>query len=204
MNRIKNVSLFFRVIFQIIFIALPILLIVSWIAAPNELVFLAGFIKLNAIPEAYRGMHAYTAHGTHFLPPLSGEMDKALLHTLSTGEKITGCLVSAIPMIVNMFVVYSLIKLFNLYEKGEIFTIKHVKYIRNIGYALLTGQIIQPFYQFAMGFVLTLNNPPHHRYASITLDQNNIGILLTALLVILISWIMAEGCRLHEEQQLTI
>ncbi|HLB42713.1 MAG TPA: DUF2975 domain-containing protein [Gammaproteobacteria bacterium] len=195
MNRIKKVSLFFRLVFQIIFVALPILLIISWIYAPNELVLLAGFIKLNAIPATYSGMHAYTAQGVP---------EKAILHALTVGEKSLGCLVSAIPMMVEMFILYSLIKLFKLYEKGEIFSINHVRYIRNIGYALLTGQLIEPFYQFVMGLVLTLNNPPHHRYAAITLDQTNIGILLTALLVILISWIMAEGCKLREEQQLTI
>lgn len=204
MSRIKNVSLFFRVVFQVIFIALPILLVVSWSYAPNELILLAGFIKLNAIPASYMGMHTYTTPGAHFLPSANGVDANAILHTLTVSDKIIGCLVSAIPMAVNMFIVYSLIKLFHLYEKGKIFTIKHVKYIRNIGCALLVGQIIQPFYQFAMGLVLTLNNPPHYRYASISLDQTNVGIILTALLVILISWIMAEGCRLHEEQQLTI
>lgn len=195
MNRIKNVSLFFRLVFQIIFVALPILLIIGWIYAPNELVLLAGFIKLNAIPATYSGMHAYAAQG---IP------EKAILHTLTAGEKSLGCLVSAIPMMVEMFIFYSLIKLFKLYEKGEIFSINHVRYIRNIGYALLTGQLIEPFYQFVMGLVLTLNNPPHHRYAAVTLAQTNIEILLTALLVILISWIMAEGYKLREEQQLTI
>jgi len=90
-------------------------------------------------------------------------------------------------------------------QKNEIFTMRHVKYIRNIGYALLAGQLlVQPFYQFAMGLVLTLNNPPHHRFAAISFDQTNIGILLTAFLVVLISWIISEGCKLREEQQLTI
>ncbi|HSW69501.1 MAG TPA: DUF2975 domain-containing protein [Gammaproteobacteria bacterium] len=195
MNRIKNVSLFFRLVFQIILVALPILLIVSWAYAPDELTMLAGFIKLNAIPATYNGMHSYTAQG---IP------EKAILHTLSAREKGLGFLVSTVPMMVEMFIMYSLIKLFGLYEKGEIFSIKNVKYIRNIGYALLMGQLIEPVYQFIMGLVLTLNNPPHHRYAAITLDQTNIGILLTALMVILISWIMAEGCKLREEQQLTI
>lgn len=195
MERIKNVSLFFRIIFQIIFIALPILLIVSWIDAPNELVVLAGFVKLNAIPATYSGMHMYPAQ---VVP------EKAILHSLSMSEKILGCLVSAIPMMVKMLILYFLIKLFKLYEKGEIFSLNHVRYIRNIGYALLISQLFEPFYQFAMGIILTIHNPPHHRYAAITLDQTNMGILLTALLVILISWIMAEGYKLREEQQLTI
>jgi Protein of unknown function (DUF2975) len=195
MNKIKNVSLSFKLVFQIIFIALPVLLIISWIYAPDELVLLTGFIKLNAIPATYSGLHTYTPQG---LP------EKAILHTLSQGEKALGFLVSVIPMMVKMFILYFLIKLFKLYENGEIFSIHHVRYIRNIGYALLISQLIEPFYQFAMGFVLTMHNPSHHRYAAITLDQTNIGILLTAVLVILISWIMAEGCHLREEQQLTI
>lgn len=195
MNRIKNVSLFFRIIFQIIFIALPVLLVVGWIYAPNELVLFHGSIKLDVIPISYRGLHNY-------IPNAAPE--NAILHTLSLGEKILGFLVSVIPLLVELFILYSLIKLFKLYEQGEIFSMQHVRYIRNIGYALLIGQLIEPFYQFIMGLVLTLNNPSHHRYASITLDQTNIGILLTALLVILISWIMAEGYKLKEEQQLTI
>lgn len=195
MNKIKNISLFFRLMFQIIFVALPIPLIISWIYAPDELVLLAGFVKLSAIPATYSGMHVY---GSSIIP------EKAILHMLSGGEKILGGLISAIPMMIEMFILYSLIKLFKLYEDGEIFSINHVRYIRNIGYALLMGQLVEPFYQFAMGLVLTLHNPPQYRYAAITLDQTNIRILLTAFLVILISWIMAEGCKLREEQQLTI
>jgi len=55
-----------------------------------------------------------------------------------------------------------------------------------------------------MGFILTWRNPPGHRFASITLIQTNIGVILVALMVILISWIMLEGCKIREEQQLTV
>jgi len=195
MEKIRRVSLYFRMIFQLIFIALPVLLIVSWIYAPESLVLLHGIIHLDAIPANYSGMHVFSSQGVP---------EKALLHTLSVSEKILGCLVSAIPMVVNMFILFMLIKLFRLYEKGEIFTVNNVKYLRNIGYALLIGQLIDPAYQFVMGIVLTLHNPPHHRFASITLDQTNIGIVFTALLVILISWIMLEAYKLREEQQLTV
>lgn len=183
MNRIKNISLFFRIIFQIIFIALPILLLISWIYAPDEFGFLIGIFRFHAIPDNY---------------------SNAILHPLSHYEKTVGCLISAIPMMVQMFIFYCLIKLFKLYEMGKIFSLHHVKYIRNIGYALLIGQLIQPFYQFVMGLVLTMNNPPHHRFATVTLTQTNLGILLIAMLIILISWIMAEGYKLQEEQQFTV
>ena len=183
MHKIKRVSFIFRIIFQILFIAMPISLAIGWFNAPDALVLVGGFINFDAIPHAYA---------------------TKILHTLSTSEKLTGFLVSAVPMMVYLFIVYSLIKLFRLYEQGVIFSIEIVQHIRNIGYALLADQIISPFYQFAMGIVLTIHNPPGHGFIGITLDQNNLGILLTALLVILISWIMTEGCKLNEEQQLTV
>lgn len=196
MNRIKKVSYFFNLIFQLILLALPILLITSWIYAPNELVLLSGGMKINAIPPTYNDTHIYTPGGI---------AEKSILHTLSTTEKIAGCLVSGIPMIMQILILYFLIKLFSLYEKGKIFSLQHVKYLRNIGYILLIKEIIiEPLYQFAMRIVLTIHNPPHHRYASITFDQTNMGIILVGSLIILISWIMAEGYKLQEEQQLTI
>jgi hypothetical protein len=51
---------------------------------------------------------------------------------------------------------------------------------------------------------MTWQNPPGHRAATLSLSSIDIATLLTAILIILISWIMAEGCRLREEQQLTI
>ena len=195
MSNIQRVSLCFRLFFQLCLILMPVLLIVSWVYAPENLVLLSGFIQLKPIPAAYQGMHAYTMQG---LPKA------AIFHALSMGEKIIGGAISAIPLLIQMSIVFWLIKLFRLYEKGSIFSLTHVKYIRNIGYALILSQVIEPIYQFVMGIVLTWHNPPHHHYAAITLDQTNVGVLLTAFLIILISWIMAQGYQLKEEQQLTI
>ena len=55
-----------------------------------------------------------------------------------------------------------------------------------------------------MGIVLTMHNPLHYRFASISFNQTNIGMLLTAFLIILISWIMAEGYKLQEKLKLTL
>ncbi len=197
MSKIQRVSKFFRVFFQLLFVLLPFFLIYGWTHIPEastlmggvgyrndfEVSLMSGIVQMDVIPRAYKNL---------------------ILHPLSFSEKLWGFVASVVPLIVNLFIVYSLIKLFRLYERSEIFSLNNVKYMRHIGYGLLLGQIIQPFYQVVMGFILTMNNPPGHRMATITLDQTNVGILLTALLVILISWIMTEGCKLREEQQLTV
>lgn len=189
MNRIQRVSWFFRVLFQVVLVALPILFIFSWATSPESVVMMGGVINMSFVPRSYI---ATADHGTN------------ILHTLSVTEKLMGGLVGAIPLVITLYIIYSLIKLFKLYEQGEIFATDNVRYIRNIGYAMLMTQVVNPIYEGLMGIVLTMGNPPGHRFASVTLDQTNFEIILTALMVILISWIMAEGCKLREEHQLTV
>jgi hypothetical protein len=181
MNKIKNVSLFFRIFFQVLFIASPIFLIIGWIQAPQPISLLDNSIRMTFIPNNY-----------------------AIMHPLSVNERLLGFLVNMLPTAVELFILYSLIQLFKMYGRGEIFSLNNVRHIRNIGYALIVGQLINPIYEGLMGVIVTIHNPPGHRYASITFDQTNIGLLIMALIVILISWIMTEGCRLREEQQLTV
>jgi len=189
MNKICQVSTFFKIFFQVIFIALPFMQIIGWIKAPTPVSFLNQSISYDVIPQPYT---ATVAHASQ------------ILHPLTLAERLAGFGVSLIPLSIQLFILYSLIKLFSLYAEGKIFSTQNVKHIQHIGYSLLLGQIVNCFYQGIMGVILTWNNPHGHRFAAITLDQTNMGILLVAFLVILISWIMAEGCKLHEEQQLTV
>lgn len=180
MNKIKRTSKLFRIIFLLLLITLPIVSAIGWAHAPEGWFY---FLKFDVIPRGYQ---------SH------------IFHTLSPSEKLAGFMVSAIPMLVDMFILYTLIQLFRIYEQGIIFSLEIVHKIRNIGYALLIGQLINPFYELAIGYVLTINNPPGKGFLAVTLDQTNLGLMLTALLVLLISWIMTEGCRLSDEQQLIV
>lgn len=182
-QRIKKISKFFRILFQIAFVLQPILLCIFG----YKLLFnhFMGFPQLN-----------FTMI---FFPPA-----KHVIFPLSPATRIYAFLLSTIPVIISEIMLYFLIKLFYLYEKAEIFTLQSVKYIKYVGYALLVRQIINPLYQFTSGAILTWNNPPGQHYAEITFTGSNLVTILIALLIILISWIMAEGYKLHEEQKYTI
>lgn len=182
-SKIKTVSLLFRVLFQICFIVIPVVHILSWIKAPNPLYFISqntGVI-FRALPE-----------GMKIMAPLS----------LST--KIAGFLCDSIPVVVGEIIFYFLIKLFFLYEKGEIFLLQNVNYIKKIGYGLLALQILRPISEGLVTGVITWQNPPGFRRISMTFSGTDFVLLVTAFLIILVAWIMAEGCRLQEEQQLTV
>lgn len=189
MDRIKRISKFFSFIFQLCFILNPILVVISWINTPNTIKLLGGIFQFNCIPTAYTKLNLTS--------PL-------IMHTLSINEKLLGFFINCIPLSINMFMMYSLIQLFKLYEAGEIFTQNNIRYIRNVAYALLMGQLIEPIYDGLTGMVLTWNNPHGHRLAAVGFDQSNIWILLIAGFMLLISWIMAEGYRLQQEHALTV
>jgi len=151
--------------------------IAGWTYAPKPIAI------FNVIPVHYQGL---------------------VLHALDLNSKIAGFFLSSPSLIIKLIVVYSLIKLFYLYEHHEFFSHKNVLYIRNAGYALLILEIIKPVTDFFLGFILTLHNPPGFRIAMMTMSETNIGVILTSLIIILISWIMTEGRKLNDEQQLII
>lgn len=177
MNKIKLVSLVFRLLFQAIFVALIFIQIVGWLYAPTENIF------FNVIP---RGYQAYVQN------------------IFNLNIKIAGFCISAIPTMIKLITFYFLIKLLRLYERLEFFSENNVRYIHNAGYSLLILQLINPVCEFLLGFILTADNPPGFRFARMSITEWNINFILTALIIILVSWIMAEGCKLLNEQQLTI
>lgn len=178
MNKIKYVSLFFKVFFQITFFCLIVAQILGWIYATN---MNTGFFSV--IPSYYQGK---------------------VFSPFTVDTRIAGFFVSAVPVVFELLVLYYLIRLFRLYQKAQFFTSDNVRYIRNTGYALLLQQIAKPISDFLMGFVLTSSNPPGLHFAVIQMTEKNFGIILIALMIILISWIMAEGCRLQAEQEFVI
>lgn len=177
MNKIKCVSLFFRVLFQAGLVGCIALQIFGWFYLPMD-----GFY-FNIIPKGYQSY---------------------VLSPLSNSDRIAGFFITAVPTILKLMMFYFLIKLLCLYEKFEFFSENNVRYIKQAGYSLLLFQLINPVCEFILGFILTANNPPGLRFARMSLTELNVGLILTALIIILISWIMAEGVKLQNEQQLTI
>lgn len=182
MFKIKAVSSFFWCVFCIAFFAIPLLQIWGWsVAKPGQLFFLNHLIQFTTVPTSY-----------------------LILHPLSVAERLLGFTINLIPTMVQLFFLYFLLKLFAQFRKGNIFSVTNAYSIRYAGTILLIGQLIHPFYEVLIGCVVTMNNPPGFRYIKITFDHVNLGIVMAAVLVMLLSWIMMEGYHLQKEQQLTI
>lgn len=185
MNKIQTISRCFRLFFQLCFYLAPILLVLSWVLVTAQ--------------------DFQTQHPSFLLSPVPYQLlDTPILYPLGTSTKLLGFLIGCIPTAINMLLFYFLIKLFRGYERAEIFTLNNVKYIRNIGWMLLISQLVKPIYEGLITAALTFHNPHGHRYATISFGSTDIMPIVTALIIILVSWIMVEAHKLHDDQQLTI
>lgn len=183
MNNIRRVSKCMRYIFSLFFLLYPLSLIAFWIIAPQSL----------SVGSAQNGIHlSYIPSGLPLIVPLDNE------------TKLLGFAICLLPAVIYMYLLFNLINLFALYEKAKIFAAECATYIRRIGYMLLLGQLIHPLYQILISIAMTYKNPPSYHILHFNYTETNFGILLIGIIIILVSWVMSEGCRLQKEQEYTI
>lgn len=185
MNKIQKLSRFFKIVFAVIFWGWPIVLLLIWFQNQDD--FLANTMGLNIV----NFLSAYIA------PEHFG-------HPLSLIEKIAGFMVSCIPAAISMLIAFSLMRLFDCYQRGIIFALESIQYIRRVGIIMFIWAALNPLYQALICLVVTLNNPHGQRLIAITLDSNYFRNLITAGIVFLIASIMQEAVKLQDEQKLII
>jgi len=183
MNRIAHISRIFRILFQIILVLLPLFTIISWIVVPSNFDLGGRFTGISYSP----------------IPP-----NLHINYTLTPVVKILGFLVNMLTVGATMLILYFLVKLFRNYQREQIFSLANVRIFRNVGYSLIIWQILVPIQQALLSVILTWQNGPGQRILAASFSSNNIAVVLIAFIVILISWIMAEGHKLQEEHEYTV
>jgi hypothetical protein len=93
-------------------------------------------------------------------------------------------------------------KLFNLYSQGDLFIPQAVCYIRRIGYTYFLMTVISFFVQIVTEKIAFIPKPNHVELSGL-LMQFAISSF-PAFLIIFVAWIMDEGRKIQEEQELTV
>ncbi|MCP2604759.1 DUF2975 domain-containing protein [Candidatus Aminicenantes bacterium AH-873-B07] len=180
MNRIRNLSRIIRIIGQVIFYLTLIGVIVA-------LTILSFGSKIDLIEKSAR---VY----------LFGH--KVGLFSLGTVEKILISLTILLTIGIYLFGLYHFIKLFKLFEKGEIFTEKTIHQFKMLGLACIFYFPISVVSQLTKWYVvLSVKLDAHPGISQIFKDFD---IFVVGIAVILISWIMNEGKKLKDEQDLVV
>jgi hypothetical protein len=92
-----------------------------------------------------------------------------------------------VQMALAVFCWWVIFSLFGLYRRGILFSAKNVRLIRMLGYYLIANWVIDDQLQSALK------------------DENlSMNPVFIGLLIIFVSWIMDEGRKIQEEQELTV
>lgn len=191
MSKIQKISSYLLFVFKIIMVTLPIFLTMKWIFISlkttdvSDVINFFGILeKTISTPEGYINLSTVT-----WTPILK------LLGFLAD-------LMDSLPFLISLFFLQ---KLFSCYRDGEFFTRRNAILYRKLGFLyLIDALFIKSFSQMLMIFAVTMSNPPGHRYLSISFGSPNLSSLFYGTLVIVVSWIMLEASRLHEEHKFVI
>jgi len=115
-----------------------------------------------------------------------------------------GFVTTMIPTCIAICGLFYLMRLFELYEKGQIFSSANVRCFRNLSRVLIVWSGVGIVYRALLGVALTLHHPPGQRILSLSLGSPDLTALLLGGILAVIAWVMEEGQRLQEDQELTV
>ena len=187
MNRIRRWSLVLKGVFLLVFVGTPIVQLVGW-----GLVFGHGDF---ANPDSPLQAALLPAAIRDALPPLP---------PVTLPIRLAALAASMLPAAMTMTMCAHLIRLFQAYARGELFTAANARHIKLAGLWLLLRQLADPLYGALLSALLTLNAPPGQRMISLGFGSLNLLGALAGAGILLVAWIMQEGCRLQDENALTI
>jgi hypothetical protein len=186
--------------------------------------------KINILSQVFRGIAILQAIGTAWdgisrwiaapfservLPQISmifvNSSLKSQIPSLSEmagSLKVIGFLDYFTPVIAKVFIYVFLALLFTEYKKGNIFSEKALRLIRNVGCVVLAGTLLSLIYSFIIYYLLPDQFPIMHRKLQGIMIYGPIGYSLrfitAGLFIIFISWIMNMGKKLEDEQKYTV
>jgi len=126
----------------------------------------------------------------------------SLTLALDTGTSWAGYLTSNITILVTTLITWQLIKLFRLYSQGCIFTERNTQQYRKVA-NLLVFYVLSRFVEgLLLSWVFSTGNDDF--YVSVIIEDIDIALLLTSLMINIIAKVMHEAKELQEEQSMTI
>lgn len=125
-------------------------------------------------------------------------------HDLPAQTRFYAFLVDLIPLGAIIYGLQKLRGLFSLYEKGLIFTNQNVDCFRSLGRALIIWVACHVVRTTLLSVILTIDNPPGKRILALMLDSGDFSGAFVGVVVLIISWVMDEGRKIREDQELIV
>lgn len=144
-----------------------------------------------------------------FLNDLSSALQQGFLPgyarpPLPAQARWLGFAASLPPLACALYCCAALIRLFRLYEAGELFRPAAVRCLRDASRALIGMSVASFLGQPLMSLALTLHNPPGQRQLVLGVGTMDVLLLLGGLVLAVMVRVMEEGRRLQEDSDYTV
>lgn len=191
MTQIQKVSSHFLNGFNVLLMGIPLLVAIQWVFIKTKTMDVGGFINFFGLLERV----IETPEGPANLSTLQWT---PFLKLLGMGADILGLL----PFLLSLFVLKAL---FRNYQAGEIFSPINANHYKKLGWLFfLDALLVKSLSHSLMVLAVTLTYPPGHRYLVLSYGIPNLKALFCGVLVLVISWVMGEASKLHDEHRFTI
>lgn len=138
------------------------------------------------------------------LPFVNARLPVPVDQDLPLTARWLGYVASMLPGGVAIYALSHLRRLFGLYAHGIIFQAANVQCYRRLGWSLFAWAGASFLFNTLAGFILTFHWMPGTRLLVITLDSQDLLAVFMGLVVLTVAWVMDQGRRLSEEQELFV
>ncbi|MDF2152527.1 DUF2975 domain-containing protein [Vibrio sp. CAU 1672] len=121
---------------------------------------------------------------------------------LSLTRSLVGYIPSMFSAFLTMAMLWQLIVLFGLYEKGQIFEQQNAYCYKRLSYILIATPFVSAISELLMTLALTYDGESW--YYSIGIDDVDITMMVIGLVVRVIAVVMERAAELQQESELTI
>ncbi len=157
-------------------------------------------VLMAALPIVLALCWAFMEH----LPFVNSRLPVPVDHSLPLVSRWLGFVASLLPGGVAIYALSRLRRLFGLYAQGIIFQADNVECFRQLGWSLFAWAGASLLFNTLAGLILTFHWKPGTRLLVITLEIQDLLAVFGGLVVLTIAWVMDQGRRLREEQELYV
>lgn len=157
-------------------------------------------LLMIAVPIVLALCWAFMEH----LPLVNARLPAPVDGSLPLASRWLAFAVSMLPGGVAIYALSRLRRLFGLYAKGAIFRADNVRCFRELGWSLFAWAGASFLFNPLAGIILTFHWKPGTRLLVINLDSQDLLAVFMGLVVLTVSWVMDQGRRLAEEQELFV
>ena len=123
---------------------------------------------------------------------------------LSLLNRIMGYIISLVPVSMVLYILLQLCKIFDNYEKQQIFCLDNARRYKKLGVTLFGLALANFLTDAILSVVMSWQNAPTERYLAVGFGAGQIYPIIFGLSIYVISFIMYEAHVMEKEQKYTI